>query len=64
MTARYRVNRNERGQDVVHDEHPLEECNIDDARDRDWWDVDVAREKVGAGEARFCHHCLADGIPE
>lgn len=50
--------------DVVHQEHPWEECNVDQAIDRELIDASRARELVGAGAARFCQHCLAEGIIE
>lgn len=50
--------------DVIHQEHPYEECNVDDAIDREWVALERAREIVAVGQARCCEHCLSEGLPE
>lgn len=60
----YRVNRNPDRPDVIHVEHPFEECNFDDAQDREFIDHEIAWQQVAEGKARYCGHCLPEGIVE
>lgn len=53
-----------RGRDTLHDDRPLEECNVDDATDRVWVDPAIARRHVEESTARACEHCLPEGLPE
>lgn len=59
---RYTLNRNA-GVDTLHQEHPWEQCNVDEATDvvRMVEDDDAFR-LVEAGDAVTCKHCLAEGL--
>lgn len=46
--------------DVLHVEHPHEECNIDDASDRQRIDARTAAALLDHGQARACGHCSPD----
>lgn len=59
MTDPYFVlNRNE-GADTLH-RNPREECNVDDAEDRQTIDAETADALVALGEARRCQHCYQE----
>ena len=53
---RYRLNRN-RGVDTLHTDRPFEECNVDDALDREWVDAMTAEAMLLRGDAVRCKHC-------
>lgn len=52
------LNRNE-GVDVVH-RNPREECNTDDADDRETIDAETADALLARGTARRCGHCYQE----
>lgn len=58
MKERFILNRNE-GQDVVHRLPGFEECNLDDAKDRQDVDAKTAAALIASGHARACEHCIA-----
>lgn len=60
----YRLNQNPGRRDTIHQEHTLEECNFDDALDREVISAERALELVAAGEAEYCEHCLPEGVLE
>lgn len=53
---RFKLNRNA-GVDTLHREQTLEECNYDDAEDRQVIDEMTAEAMVADGSARRCEHC-------
>lgn len=57
----YILNRNA-GMDILHVEHPFEECNVDDANGVELIDDETAEALLAIDEARRCEHCrpLAD----
>lgn len=59
-TDRYALNRNE-GIDTVH-RNAREECNLDDADDREWIDQATADGLLAKGTAKPCRHCM-EGDP-
>lgn len=56
MTGRFVLNRNE-GLDILHVEHPHEECNTDDAAGLERIDELSAVRMVATGQAKPCSHC-------
>lgn len=56
MTARFTLNVND-GTDMIHREHPFEECNVDDAEDIERVDELTAVRMVASGQAVACIHC-------
>jgi hypothetical protein len=52
----YKLNRNP-GVDVLHLEHPFEECQTDDAKGMEMVDDETASALLAIGEARACEHC-------
>ena len=52
------LNRNE-GVDTIHVE-PREECNVDDAEDRQTIDPDTAEALLKSGQAVRCQHCYQE----
>ena len=60
----YRLNRNPARKHVLHGDRTFEECNVDDAIDREVVDELTARALVDQGLARTCEHCLTDGLLE
>jgi hypothetical protein len=47
------------GGDVLHTD-PREECNLDDAKDRQYVDARTAASLIASGQAVACAHC---GLP-
>ena len=45
------------GVDTLHQQHPFEECNVDDAEDREAVDDETAKALLVIGSARACEHC-------
>ena len=60
MTDYFVLNRNE-GMDTIH-RNPREECNVDDALDREKVDIGTAVAMVASGQAVPCQHCDAGGV--
>lgn len=56
----YVLNRNE-GIDTVH-RNPREECNVDDAEDRQTIDALTAIRLLDNEEAKPCRHCIGSAI--
>lgn len=56
------LNRND-GQDVLHRNPAMEQCNLDDAKARSHVDPKTAAALVSSGQAKTCEHCmpLVDG---
>ena len=59
VDAYYVLNRNE-GIDTIH-RNPREECNVDDAEDRQTVDALTAARMLEGNEARPCRHCIGRG---
>ena len=57
----YVLNRNE-GTDTLH-RNPREECNLDDATDRQTIDAETADALLALGGTRRCSHCYAQEEP-
>lgn len=57
MPRAYKLNVNREGDDVLHIEHPWEQCNADDATQVVRVDRDTARALLQRGEAVRCQHC-------
>jgi hypothetical protein len=55
--ARFIVNVNEGGDDVIH-RNPREECNTDDADNVQAIDPRTAAAMIASGSARTCEHCI------
>lgn len=47
------------GVDTLH-RNPREECNVDDATDRQRVDAETADAMLTSGQARSCEHCMSD----
>jgi hypothetical protein len=45
------------GQDTLHQEHPFEECNTDDAERKQKVDTATAAALLRSGSARSCEFC-------
>lgn len=45
------------GVDTLHQQHPWEVCNVDDAEDREEVDDETAAALMAIGSARACAHC-------
>ena len=56
MSDRFALNRNE-GTDTVH-RNALEQCNLDDADDREIIDAKTAAALIASGQAVPCSHCF------
>lgn len=61
VTPYYVLNRNE-GKDVIH-RNPREECNVDDAEDRQTVDPETAEALVTLNAATRCNHCYQEEPP-
>ena len=59
MSERFVLNRNTDGDDVLH-RNPREECNQDDARQRQTIDADTADALLARDQARRCGHCFTE----
>lgn len=57
----YVLNRNE-GIDTLH-RNPREQCNTDDATDRETIDAKTFYAMKAGGHARLCKHCEARSTP-
>jgi len=53
---RFRLNRNA-GVDTIHRHEVTEQCNWDDALDREWVDAWTAEAMILRGDAVRCKHC-------
>ena len=52
----YLLNHNA-GVDTLHQEHPFEECNTDDAEGLEKVDDETAAALLATGQAKACEHC-------
>jgi len=54
----YVLNRND-GEDTLHRD-PREECNVDDAEDRDTLDPTTGLALERSGDIHLCGHCIGE----
>lgn len=54
---RFVLNVNADGLDVVH-RNAMEQCNLDDAEDRQTIDAKTAAALIASGQAQACQHCI------